>query len=59
MLEEMSEKRKHPNDPLHGIILEKMLTELVDFYGWDDMACRVRIHCFAKDPEYQIEPKVS
>jgi len=44
------EKRKHPNDPLHGINLKTMLTELVEFYGWDDLAFRIRINCFAKNP---------
>jgi len=37
-------------DPLHGITLEKMLTELVDEYGWDDLAFRIRINCFKNDP---------
>ena len=30
------------NDPLHGIILERMLTELVDDYGWDDLASELK-----------------
>ena len=37
-------------DPLHGVTLEMMLTRLVDTYGWDDMARRIRINCFAQDP---------
>lgn len=45
-----AEKREHPKDPLHGIKLETMLNELVDHYGWEDMAFRIRINCFAKDP---------
>ena len=53
----MSEKRQHPNDPLHGVTLEKMLTELVEFYGWEDMACRIRINCFAKDPSIKSSLK--
>lgn len=44
------EKRQHPNDPLHGINLKTMLTELVEFYGWEDLAFRIRINCFARDP---------
>ena len=38
------------NDPLHGITLEHMLTELVKEYGWDDLAVRIRINCFKNDP---------
>lgn len=38
------------NDPLHGITLERMLTELVEAYGWDDLSFRIRINCFSHDP---------
>jgi uncharacterized protein (DUF2132 family) len=37
-------------DPLHGVTLEMILTRLVEQYGWEDMARRIRINCFAKDP---------
>lgn len=37
-------------DPLHGITLETLLTELVETHGWDELARRIRIKCFAKDP---------
>lgn len=39
-----------PNNPLHGKTLEALLTELVDYYGWDQLALRIRINCFARDP---------
>jgi len=39
-----------PNNPLHGKTLEMILTELVDFYGWPQLAYRIRINCFANDP---------
>lgn len=45
---EMAEIRK--KDPLHGVTLEMMLTRLVEKYGWEEMARRIRINCFAKDP---------
>jgi uncharacterized protein (DUF2132 family) len=38
------------NDPLHGITLEKLLTELVAAYGWAEMGDRVPIRCFLYDP---------
>ncbi len=37
-------------NPLHGITLERMLTELVETIGWERMARRVRIACFTSDP---------
>jgi uncharacterized protein (DUF2132 family) len=40
----------HPNDPLHGYTLEIIVTRLVEEYGWDELANRIRIRCFAKDP---------
>lgn len=36
--------------PLHGITLEKLLTELVEFYGWDELGRRIAIRCFTQDP---------
>ena len=44
------------NDPLHGITLERMLTELVEEYGWEDLAFRIRINCFKNNP--QIKPSL-
>lgn len=38
------------NDPLHGIKLEQMLIQLEDKYGWDELADRIRIRCFANNP---------
>jgi uncharacterized protein (DUF2132 family) len=37
-------------DPLHGITLERMVTELVEAHGWAVLADRVRIRCFYSDP---------
>lgn len=41
---------EQPNNPLHGITLEAMLTELVEFYGWEKMGETIRIHCFNHEP---------
>jgi len=43
-------KNLHPNDPLHGITLEKILTELVEYYGWDKLGRIINIRCFNSDP---------
>jgi len=39
-----------PHDPLHGVTLETMLTELQAHYGWDGLAQRVDIRCFKSEP---------
>ena len=39
-----------PNNPLHGVTLEAMLTELVAHHGWDGLAERIHIRCFVIDP---------
>lgn len=37
-------------DPLHGITLQAILTELVEQFGWDGLAQRIDIRCFKSDP---------
>lgn len=39
-----------PNNPLHGVTLEKILVFLVDKYGWDYLAEQVKINCFISNP---------
>ncbi|MCE1182802.1 MAG: VF530 family protein [Rhodocyclales bacterium] len=39
-----------PNNPLHGITLEKLLTELVAHYGWPELGRQIEIRCFNSDP---------
>lgn len=41
---------KQVHDQLHGVTLERMLTELVDHFGWETMGSRIRIRCFNSDP---------
>ncbi|WP_086983207.1 VF530 family protein [Vibrio aphrogenes] len=45
------------NNPLHGITLEKLLTELVDYYGWNKLAQMVNINCFKSDPSIKSSLK--
>lgn len=40
---------EQPNNPLHGITLEAVLTRLKEHYGWDGLAQRISINCFKKD----------
>jgi uncharacterized protein (DUF2132 family) len=37
-------------DPLHGVTLEKLLTELVAEFGWEELARRVPVRCFSNAP---------
>lgn len=46
-----------PNNPLHGITLEALLTELVQRYGWPELARRVNINCFKSDPSIKSSLK--
>ena len=39
-----------PNNPLHGVTLEKLLTELVEHYGWAALGREIDIRCFNVDP---------
>jgi uncharacterized protein (DUF2132 family) len=43
-------ERDQPHNPLHGVTLERMLTELVDHFGWEAMGQRIAIRCFTADP---------
>jgi uncharacterized protein (DUF2132 family) len=51
----MSNQQK--NNPLHGVTLEKALTRLVEHYGWEDLAQRLRLNCFKKDPSVKSSLK--
>ncbi|ENM5768242.1 DUF2132 domain-containing protein [Vibrio mimicus] len=46
-----------PSNPLHGLSLEKILTRLVEHYGWDCLHKRININCFAKDPSVKSSLK--
>ena len=37
-------------NPLHGITLETMLTELVAHFGWPELGARIQIRSFNVDP---------
>ncbi len=39
-----------PKNPLHGITLEKLLTQLVEHYGWDMLGRMIQINCFNFHP---------
>ena len=39
-----------PRNPLHGVTLEAMLTELVAHFGWPGLGERIAIGCFTSEP---------
>jgi len=45
------------NNPLHGITLERIVTELVDHYGWETLARKININCFKSDPSVKSSLK--
>jgi uncharacterized protein (DUF2132 family) len=48
---------EQPNNPLHGLSLEKIVTRLFEHYGWDGLAARIKINCFISDPSIKSSLK--
>lgn len=46
----MSVEDIQKNNPLHGLKLEALLTDLVKHYGWPILAEYTRINCFQQNP---------
>ena len=46
-----------PNNPLHGKTLEAILTELVDYHGWEQMGNYVNINSFQFEPSVKSSLK--
>jgi uncharacterized protein (DUF2132 family) len=46
-----------PKNPLHGITLEKIVTDLVDSYGWEELGNMIEIRCFNNDPSIKSSLK--
>ena len=46
-----------PKNPLDGVTLETMLTELVSQLGWETMAQHIPIRCFTSDPSIKSSLK--
>ncbi len=37
-------------NPLHGITLEMIVTDLVAYFGWPELGRQINIRCFTTDP---------
>lgn len=40
----------HNKNPLHGITLQKILEQLVEYYGFDTLGELIKIRCFTDNP---------
>lgn len=49
--------REQPNNPLHGITLEVVLTTLVKHYGWARLSKLVPVRCFFNEPSIKSSLK--
>ncbi len=45
------------NNPLHGLTLEKIVTDLVNSIGWEELGQQVNINCFTSNPSIQSSLK--
>lgn len=43
-------KKVRKQDPLHGITLKAIVTQLEEKYGWEELGKRINIKCFTNDP---------
>ena len=43
-------EKSQSKDPLHGITLQRILEQLVDYYGFDTMGELIKIKCFTDSP---------
>jgi len=47
-----------PNkDPLHGLTLEFIVTNLVEHYGWESLGKQINIRCFNSEPSVKSSLK--
>lgn len=49
--------QEQPNNPLHGLTLEKILTRLVERYGWDGLHQKIKVNCFSNEPSIKSSLK--
>ena len=46
----MDQPPQKSKDPLHGVTLEMIVTQLVEKHGWTELGRRIDIRCFNFDP---------
>lgn len=50
-------EKTESKDPLHGVTLEKIITSLVDYYGWEELGENITLRCFTNDPSIKSSLK--
>jgi uncharacterized protein (DUF2132 family) len=48
---------EHPNNPLHGVTLERLVSALVEAYGFEKLASLIPVNCFISDPSVKSSLK--
>jgi uncharacterized protein (DUF2132 family) len=48
---------EQPLNPLHGVKLEQIVTDLVDTFGWEVLAEQVNLNCFKANPSVKSSLK--
>ena len=49
--------QEQPNNPLHGLTLEKIVAQLYEKYGWNGLYQEVSVNCFHNDPSIKSSLK--
>ena len=48
---------EQPNNLLHGVTLEMILSRLVEQYGWEELGERIPVKCFTSEPSIKSSLK--
>ena len=48
---------EQPNNPLHGLTLEAIVSSLVEHYDWERLGQLIDIRCFNNDPSVKSSLK--
>ena len=54
----MNTANSQQKNPLHGLTLEFILTELVEHYGWSGLFERIPLKCFDHEPSIKSSLKL-
>lgn len=46
-----------PYNPLHGITLQKIVTDLEIYFGWEELGKMIKIRCFTDNPSIKSSLK--
>lgn len=57
MNNEKEKNNTQRNNPLHGLKLVQILEELVEYFGWEELAVKININCFKSNPSVKSSLK--